>query len=87
VLRNLTKDQYVREKAVKVAAPDTGYNQTKAIGLGQVVLSRICWWGPTNNTDVQRDIWAGNRFDIVPVDMVSSLQWTDVSDEVFAEMN
>lgn len=90
VLRNLTKGQYVREEAIKVAALDTGYFPVKAVGLGQVVLSRISWTRlelyPTYNGDIRKGIWAGDRFDIVPVDMVNS-SWTDVSEEVAAEMN
>ena len=66
----------------------------KEIGLGQVVLSRICWSTydscAMRNYDkaIYRGVWAGDRFDITTDIGVKDgkKQWTDVSDEVAKEM-
>ena len=98
VLRNLTKNQYIKEEAIKVAALESTegrYDGAEPVGFGQVVLSRICWstdyYGlhRTYSGNIHKGSWAGNRFDIATVDMVEfeGSQWVDVSDEVSAEMN
>ncbi|KIM86342.1 hypothetical protein PILCRDRAFT_86545 [Piloderma croceum F 1598] len=98
VLRNLTKNQYVREEAIKVAALESTEckcDRAEPVGFGEVVLSRICWsaeyYGPhrTYSGNHHKGPWAGNRFDISTVEMVEfkGSQWVDVSDEVSAEMN
>ena len=98
ILRNLSKHEYVREEAIKVASMERMSNNrsSKEIGLGQVVLSRICW--STDNScamsyykkDIHRGVWAGDRFDITTINQVvvgdSGKQWTDVSDKVAKEM-
>ena len=97
ILRNLSKNKYVREEAIKVAGLKgmSDNRLSKEIGLGQVVLSRICW--STDNScamgyydkDIHRGVWAGDRFDITTINQVGiedGRKWTDVSDEVAKEM-
>jgi len=98
ILRNLSKYEYVREEAVKVASVEgMGNNRSSnKIGLGQVVLSRICWSTDDScamsyyDEDIHRGVWAGDRFDITTINQVvvkdSEKQWTDVSDKVEKEM-
>ena len=49
VLRNLTKNQYVREEAIKVAALESTEckcDGAEPVGFGEVVLSLVmCWLG------------------------------------------
>ena len=93
VLHNLSKHEYVREEAIKVNIFDRGDNSFPfgEIGLGQVLLSRICW--STNNScamryeeDIHRGVLAGNRFDITTIDQFKLVdgekEWKDVSDEI-----
>jgi hypothetical protein len=78
ILRNLSKYEYVREEAVKVASVEgMGDNHSsKKIGLGQVVLSRICWSTDDScamsyyDKDIHRGMWAGDRFDITTINQV-----------------
>jgi hypothetical protein len=97
VLRNLSKHEYVREEAIKVNSFDRGGNSYPIgeIGLGQVVLSRICWSTDDScamryEEDIHRGVWAGNRFDITTIDQFKLVdgeqEWKDVSDEVAKEM-
>ena len=75
VLRNLSKHGYVREVAIKVNSFDRGDNSFPfgEIGLGQVLLSCICWSTDDScamryEEDIHRGVWAGNRFDITTID-------------------
>jgi hypothetical protein len=97
ILRNLSKDQYVREEAIKVAGVKGMSNNrsSKEIGLGQVVLSRICWSTDDScamsyyDKDIYKGVWAGDRFDITTINQIGiedGRKWTDVSDEVAEEM-
>ena len=96
ILRNLSKYEYVREEAVKVASMEgTADIFSSEIGFGQVLLSRICWSTDDScamcyDKDIHRGVWAGDRFDITTINQVvvkdSGKQWTDVSDEVEKEM-
>ena len=97
VLCNLSKHEYVREEAIKVNSFDRGGNSypIEEIGLGQVVLSRICWSTDDScamryKEDIHRGVWAGNRFDITTIDQFKLVdgekEWKDVSDEVIKEM-
>ena len=97
VLRNLSKHEYVREEAIKVNSMErVGNSRTIGeIGLGQVVLSRICWSTDDScamryDEDIHRGVWAGNRFDITMIDQVTLVdegkEWKDVSNEVAEEM-
>jgi hypothetical protein len=98
VLWNLTKNQYVREEAIEVAALESTEckcNRAEPVGFGQVVLSHIClsveYYSPhhTYSGNHHKGPWASNRFDISTVEMVEfkGSQWVDVSDEVSVEMN
>ena len=95
VLRNLSKHEYVREEAINVDSFVKWGDPTGEIGLGQVVLSRICW--STDNSramryegDIHRGVWAGDRFDIITIDQFKLVdgekEWKDVSDEVAKEV-
>ena len=98
ILRNLSKYEYVREEAIKVAGGKgmSDNRSSKEVGLGQVVLSRICWSTDDScamsyyDEDIHRGVWAGDRFDITTIDQIGvkdgEKQWTDVSDEVAKEM-
>lgn len=97
VLRNVSRLQYIRESALVTwkARAQTEIKETKDVGFGQIVLSRICF--STDSTvamayegDIHRGVWAGDRFDIVGSEWLEGLEgavgWTDVSDEVLAEV-
>src|ERR1700691_4838342 len=88
----LSKDKYVCEEAIKVAGMKrmSDNRSSKEIGLGQVVLSRICWSTDDSRVmsyydkDIHRGVWAGDCFDITTINQVGieGRKWTDVSDEV-----
>ncbi|KAJ7859197.1 hypothetical protein B0H14DRAFT_3446835 [Mycena olivaceomarginata] len=94
VLRNVSRLQYIRESALVTwkARAQTEIKETKDVGFGQIVLSRICF--STDSTvamayegDIHRGVWAGDRFDIVGSEWLEgAVGWTDVSDEVLAEV-
>jgi hypothetical protein len=88
VLRNLSKREFVRnnalgDKTTNILGPAGGDP-----GLGDALLSRICWSSdPSGSKDLCDDItygvWAGDRFDIQPIDTVENEDdWKDVSEEV-----
>ncbi|KAJ7645111.1 hypothetical protein DFH06DRAFT_1476976 [Mycena polygramma] len=91
VLRNLSRRQYVRESALTELTA-----KYPKIGLGEVVLSRICLSSDvdvrnlTYDGGIHRGVWAGDRFDIVAAKWLEELgddpSWTDVSEEVLEEM-
>ena len=71
-----------------------------SVGLGHVVLSRICW-SPDRSVwirygggiQVHRGVWAGDRFDITSADALEEkaangqrVEWKDVTEEVLEEM-
>ncbi|KAJ7670592.1 hypothetical protein DFH06DRAFT_1178568 [Mycena polygramma] len=92
VLRNLSRSQYVLESALvdlMVIFPK--------VGLGEVILSRICLSSDPSTAmlsgdrgGMHRGVWAGDRFDIVDEGWLKELgddeSWTDVSKEVMKEM-
>ncbi|KAF7375684.1 hypothetical protein MSAN_00457700 [Mycena sanguinolenta] len=96
VLRNLSRHQYIRESALIAWKQGSGVAHAKNAGIGEIVLSRICF--STNGSvnmvwegDIHRDVWAGDRLDIVAPDWLERLEgdadaWTDVSDEVLKEV-
>ncbi|KAJ7196022.1 hypothetical protein GGX14DRAFT_473966 [Mycena pura] len=87
VLRNFTRQQYVRESAILDLQ-----NEYDHIGFGEVVLSRICLSSdPSTNMagDIHRGVWAGDRFDVVSAEWLvtdAAGGWTDVSNEVLKEV-
>ncbi|KAJ6514215.1 hypothetical protein C8R47DRAFT_1206591 [Mycena vitilis] len=91
VLRNLSHRQYIRESALA----DLTAEYPK-IGLGEVLLSRICLSSEddvrnlTYDGGIHRGVWAGDRFDIVAAEWLEELgddsSWTDISEEVVKEM-
>ncbi|KAJ7220804.1 hypothetical protein GGX14DRAFT_676062 [Mycena pura] len=99
VLRNLSRQQYVRESAL-LALRDK-YKGTKVkmdeVTLGQVVHCRICLSSSAETNlryqgdiEVHRGVWAGDRFDIISAEWVETPDvansWTDVSKEALEEM-
>ncbi|KAJ6488944.1 hypothetical protein C8R45DRAFT_249483 [Mycena sanguinolenta] len=92
ILRNLSRHQYVRESTLS-----RWQGRSKKDGFGEIVLSRICWSSDpfasmTYKGDIHRGVWAGDRFDIVPSEWLEGLDndgglWTDVSEEVLAEIS
>ena len=98
VLRNLSKHEYVREDAIKVdTIMELRDNRSivERIGLGEVILSRICWSADDNcamryDGNIHRGVWAGDRFNITTIDQVEfsegGVAWTDVSVEVANEI-
>jgi hypothetical protein len=86
ILRNLTTKQFVREDAL-----------TSGIGLGHIVLMRICWSSDpstsiTGGGYLTEGQWAGHRFDIVSEEMVieemvAEARWVDVTSKVLDEVD
>ncbi|KAJ7670597.1 hypothetical protein DFH06DRAFT_1369584 [Mycena polygramma] len=82
-------------KTTKSALTDLTAKYPK-IGLGEVVLSRICLSnegdvrGLTYDGGIHRGVWAGDRFDIVAAEWLEEFgddpSWADVSEEVVREM-
>jgi hypothetical protein len=90
VLRNLSKREYVRIDGVGTAL-DKIFGPVVARGypgLGPAVLSRICWSSDSSGSKhlcrgITRGVWAGDRFDIQPIDTVEDGDdWKDVTDQV-----
>ncbi|KAK3382124.1 hypothetical protein B0T24DRAFT_517229 [Lasiosphaeria ovina] len=97
ILRNLTTRQFVRADALAVRPEVIRGPKIGIIGFGEVVMARTCWTtapvtGVAGSTTIPlRGVWAGHRFDITTRDRHEDRrkdadQWTDVSDEVAAEM-
>ncbi|KAF9464921.1 hypothetical protein BDZ94DRAFT_452456 [Collybia nuda] len=105
VLRNLTKREYVRADEVilhrdEIDGPSLGRSAVgHRPGLGEVLLSRISW--STDSTanmsydeegdGITRGVWAGDRFDIQPIESITSDSghvrgWKNVSKEVAEEI-
>jgi hypothetical protein len=97
ILRNISKRQYVRRRALrKMACPRHWHWDT--VDLGHIVMSRICWSSDSSvamsyKGDIHRGVWAGDRFDITSADALDekdengqAVEWTDVTDEVLKEM-
>ncbi|KAJ7196043.1 hypothetical protein GGX14DRAFT_673692 [Mycena pura] len=93
VLRNFTRQQYVRESAI-LDLRNENENEYDNIGFGEVVLSRICLSSdPSTNMryagDIHLGVWAGDRFDVVSAEWLvtdAASGWTDVSNEVLKEV-
>lgn len=97
VLCNLTKQEYVREDSIAAHLNETpdGPLPPGSIGLGNVLLSLICWSSDPSismhfNDDLTRGAWAGNRFEVTTLDRLSpplaSGSWRDVSRPVVARL-
>jgi hypothetical protein len=96
MLRNLSRHQYVRESALVSwrEAAQAEIKETRDVGFGHIVLSRICFSTSGSvamvyDGDIHRGVWAGDRLDIVAESEFSDddrSAWTDVSDEVLKEM-
>ncbi|KAK0200186.1 hypothetical protein DFS33DRAFT_1359479 [Desarmillaria ectypa] len=79
VLRNLTKNIYVRgDVVVEELAIYEG-------DLCNVLLANICWsadWSSVMGLDLTRGGWAGDRLDVVPQSAVENKEeWEDVTED------
>ncbi|KAJ7629201.1 hypothetical protein DFH06DRAFT_1006316 [Mycena polygramma] len=92
VLRNLTRQAYVRETALlELKAHYAGTRVGECIGFGEALMTRIClssdptaslaWDQPIN-----RGAWAGDRFDIVPCSDWHDPTWFDASEDVLKDV-
>ncbi|KAI0929582.1 hypothetical protein AcV7_005076 [Taiwanofungus camphoratus] len=96
-LLNRTKREYVRADAVAelTNAPRNGPFIEGRVGLGEVLLSRICWssddeTGTPFIEGLHRGKWAGDRFEINTMERLDELRaretWTDMTKEVLDEV-
>ncbi|KAJ7205976.1 hypothetical protein GGX14DRAFT_457827, partial [Mycena pura] len=94
VLRNLTRQQYVRESAI-FALHDKyrgTMDEMEGVELSEVLLFWICLSSDPSTSmayggDIHRGVWAGDRFDVVSADWLETASgWTDASDEALKEV-
>ncbi|KAJ7342838.1 hypothetical protein DFH08DRAFT_1011306 [Mycena albidolilacea] len=93
---NLSRHQYVRESSLVSwrEAVQAEIKETRDVGFGHIVLSRICFSTSGSvamvyDGDIHHGVWAGDRLDIVAESEISDddrSAWTDVSDEVLKEV-
>ncbi len=95
ILRNLSKKVYVRDDALALSKEDTNEEDEEEdeekdakpyyMSFGSLIVLRIVWscelsLGTTNDDELCRGVWAGDRFDIVNIDAIEHEEgWTDVS--------
>ena len=93
VLRNLSKRVFVRSDTLNEIMIGRPENR----GLGSVLVAHICWSTNPNTAtpyeDLHRGIWAGDRFDIVPLkdfdlhaEETGGPGWEDVTASVASTM-
>ncbi|GJE90313.1 hypothetical protein PsYK624_064420 [Phanerochaete sordida] len=97
VLFNLSKQKYVRQASVqglheRLVEPEAFPG--KAIDLGQVLLSHICWSSDdgcamaVDSKRLTRGPWAGDHFEVMYAGQsrgrLDSEEWTDVTDDTVA---
>ncbi|KAJ6572448.1 hypothetical protein DFH09DRAFT_982187 [Mycena vulgaris] len=94
-LRNLSRKVYVTETDLRALL---GPYRARTTGLGELLMSRICWsstgaWR-VPHPGIHRGVWAGDRFDVVPETWALELKehedgegatWADAAGEVVAE--
>lgn len=93
VLRNLSKREYVTAQSINEVSGITSTGLVEnAIGLGEVIASRIQWTSdPSGTVDGCKGEWAGDRFDITTLDRIGlgltqhedtdGREWKDVSEK------
>ncbi|KAJ7916003.1 hypothetical protein B0H13DRAFT_2323860 [Mycena leptocephala] len=97
VLRNLSRQQYVRESALlelkaKYAEVKNyhGKGILQNVGFGEVLMTRICLSSDPSvsmSYDWTHPSGAGDRFDIVPSsECLEDTTWLDVSNEVLKDL-
>ncbi|KAJ7205975.1 hypothetical protein GGX14DRAFT_568429 [Mycena pura] len=92
VLRNLSRQQYVRESTTLAKYRRGTMDEIDDVGFGGVLLFRICLSSSISvesyTTDIAvRGVWVGDRFDVVSADWLETASgWTDVSDEALKEV-
>ncbi|KIM96930.1 hypothetical protein OIDMADRAFT_169714 [Oidiodendron maius Zn] len=91
VLRNLSTYEYVRAEAIALKPEYIHGPFLDYIGFGEVIMSRASWSSDPScamgyDRDITRGVWAGDRFDIVPLrclaDGNDKQKWIDISDKV-----
>ena len=97
ILRNLTTHEYVRSEIFPIMREYIHGPSIDFLGFGEVLLSRTCWgtdgcWPRSQVVGVRHGVWAGHRFDIVPLDKHEQdssrcTDWKDVSEEVMSEVD
>lgn len=94
VLRNLSKNVYVRADKLALEPEDIGPKpwMIKGMSFGSLVASRIAWSSDPSmamsysyDHDMHRGVWAGDRFDIVGIQQVEE-GWIDVTAEAKKEL-
>jgi hypothetical protein len=89
VLRNLITKEYVRRSVV--AHGRNGPFTSGCVGLGEVILSRICWSSDPSTSmawsSIHRGIWEGHKLNITVMEALDgAVGWTDVSDSAYEEI-
>lgn len=99
ILRNLTKREYL--STIGIARFESDVNGPFIRGpvtFGECLIMKTCWSADPsvsmrNHGNLHRGDWAGDRFDIVPMERFErdrrsnpSLKWKDVSTEIRKEM-
>ncbi|KAA8911874.1 hypothetical protein FN846DRAFT_934482, partial [Sphaerosporella brunnea] len=90
VLRNLTTKEYVRRSVVGPGV-NGPFSYGGGVGLGHVLVSRICWSSDSNTwmswDGIHRGIWAGHKFDITAITAIEGdYSWKDVSVEAYEDI-
>ncbi|KAA8894301.1 hypothetical protein FN846DRAFT_974739 [Sphaerosporella brunnea] len=90
VLRNLTTKEYVRRSVVGPGV-NGPFSYGGGVGLGHVLLSRICWSSDSSTAmswdGIHRGIWAGHKFDITAITAIEGDDsWKDVSVEAYEDI-
>lgn len=92
VLCNLSKYEFVNYDDIR----ELGRKAKGDIGIGRVVLSRICWStdpsvGMSYEGGIHRGVWAGDRFESTTIDRMrapkAGQEWKDVTSEVIKEIS
>lgn len=96
ILCNLSKGEYVRNQALQdselTAEIDDEYYYDEnwssrlpmvSVELAHALLSRICWSTYSDELDIHRGPWAGDKLEVTTMDKVTSdVEWRDISEEV-----
>ncbi|KAF4633543.1 hypothetical protein G7Y89_g4571 [Cudoniella acicularis] len=94
LLRNLTTREVVSADDLADPKSQSSESMSRVLTLDQILLMRICWtdlWDEERvaNLNINRGIWAGHKFDIVPKHIheveINLQDWRDVTKEVALE--
>lgn len=95
ILCNLSKGEYVRNKALQELAAESDdedkrrwIRKLSSVDLEHALLSRICWSTDPSismsyDKDLHRGPWAGDRLEVTTMDkLTNDVEWKDISGEV-----